>query len=233
MFIQFRTFLKQKNKKGKLNVSTRIGFVLIPEQKTLEKIVDIETRTQKKFPSIQKQGQDSHPYITIFQNTFMDNIPYSTLLAKIAIEFTRLQIDRLQFGDVIYEPDGMYYKLLQKTDKLQELHEYAIYHTKKYITDISSSTDQKLPYWQKIGLLEYGYRYAGEAYMPHITIAKTPESTRNDRIIESLKNSLKGLPKETEIQKIAACRIDKDGTYLETLSEIILLPCKDSLFVSY
>lgn len=214
-------------------MSTRIGFVLVPEQETLNKIIDAETRTQKMFPSIRKQDQDTPPYITIFQNTFTDNIPYSTLLAKITIEFTRLQIDKLQFGDVICEPDGMYYKLLQKTDKLQELHEYAIYHTRKYITDIPSNADQNLPYWQKIGLLEYGYRYAGEAYMPHITIAKTPDSTRNDRIIESLKDSLEDLPKETEIQKIAACRIKEDGTYSETLSEIILLPCKNSLFVSY
>lgn len=215
-------------------MSVNIGFALIPDQATIEKIVDVEAKISEVygFTSKLRIGHNL-PHITIFQNTFDDKIPYVTLLNKTAVEFTRLNEGRVHFTDVIYEYGGWYFYLLQKTDRLQELHEYILYHSKDYIVDKPKTIDEALPYWQKKGLLDFGYRYSGEAYMPHITLAKTAESERNDAVIQGFSTELKDAVKEAEIQKITAYRIDENGSYVETLSEIVLLPCKQSRFVTY
>lgn len=215
-------------------MSIQIGFALIPEQKIIKNIVEAENDLQEKFAFTSTLGiAQNIPHITIFQNTFDDKIPYNTLLAKFAVEFTRLQIDKMRFEEIAYEYGGWYVQLLQRTDKLQELHEYALYHTKDYIAGKPDSADENLPYWQQKGLLEWGYRYAGEAYMPHITLARATENKRNDEIITAFEERLAKTPKETRIQKLTAYRMGENGTHAETLGEVILLPCNESTYVSY
>lgn len=215
-------------------MSAKIGFALIPDQETLKNIISTEDELSKKYHFTSKLGFDHNlPHVTIFQNTFDDKIPYETILNKVAVEFTRLNIGTIHFSDVIYEYGGWYFYLLQKTDKLQELHEYALYHTRDYIVDKPIYADESLPYWQQKGILDYGYRYAGEAYMPHVTLSRTAENKHNQAIIEDYKERLSAFPKEAQIQKLTAYKMGENGTHAETLGEVVLLPCRESDFVSY
>ena len=71
---------------------------------------------------------------------------------------------------------------------------------------------------QKLGIINYGYRYSEDAFMPHITIGRTTGEYDN-RIIHILEDKLKDIPKEQTFDRITVYRMGANGTHAETLHQ--------------
>ncbi len=205
--------------------SIRIGLALITEDSFLNRIVEIEKKIAQKYNFLTDLGTTYNlPHTTLFQGRFEEGFNYCKILKQIEQKLKELHLKELKFIKVEYVPEGWYFYLCKKTDKLMKLHTYVLDLVKddvildlgRFKRDLSKLTKDQLE-----ALKNYGYRYSGNAFDPHITLARTSEG-KNNEIVEAFQKDLNLITKTPKLERLTVYLIGPNGSHKETLDEIYL-----------
>ncbi|MBQ8791893.1 MAG: hypothetical protein IJZ51_11380 [Ruminiclostridium sp.] len=203
----------------------KIGFALISSNPVFDQVISIENKIHVRAGFLDYLGTHHNlPHTTIFQGNLSDETNYCAIAEKIAKKFTELFPSKtIDFGDVIYVPEGWYFWMCKKTKEFQELHDLTLKLVELNIVLEPSRFNrniENIPSIQLEAIRRYGYRYAGEAFFPHITVGRT---TNEDTVLLSELNSeFASIEKRAEISRITVYRMGNNGTHSETLYEIRL-----------
>ena len=81
--------------------------------------------------------------------------------------------------------------------------------------------DGKMSKIQAESIKKYNYRYAGDAYLPHLTLGRY-DNGYNFNLMLYLDNNLTKSIKEVSVSKITAYEVGPNGSHKKTLYEIEL-----------
>lgn len=199
-----------------------IGFALIPDKPFSDELVKIENEVHEQCGFHHKLGTSFNiPHLTIFQGSFQNNVDCFQMLRYMTEYF--ISCDHLQFNEVAYQAGGWYFYACQKTDELVNLHDWALKECRDYLDlqddrlkqDMAGFTSEQIA-----GIKEYGYRYAGKAFMPHVTLGRSNDISANSELISLLKQKLSKLPKDVPVYRMTCYKMGQDGQYAETLASI-------------
>lgn len=203
----------------------KIGFALICQSPFFEEVIKIENQIHQSAGFFDSLGANINlPHTTLFQGEMDDTIDYAEIAKKIALETKRLIPNlKITFSKVVYVPEGWYFLECEKTEALQRLHNFTLKLVEPYIVLTEGRlkrNTRNMPRNQIDALKNYGYRYAGSAFHPHITVGRATE--KNEDVILKLNNAFGALDKNTSIGRITVYKMGNNGTHESTLHEILL-----------
>jgi len=153
------------------------GFALLPNVETQKDIISFRKRFSDIFEGPMLSLSENLPHISILQCPFSENIPIKNIIENANSHF-QLPIT-LMWENLIYQPVGWVFANVQKNPILFSLQSYLLKQSGKFINRSSIDTDKSIKGYTKEetdNYFQYGYRYIGEAYKPHITIGRIDES---------------------------------------------------------
>ena len=203
----------------------KIGFALITSSPFFYNIIAIENKINKEAAFFDTLGSNVNiPHTTIFQGDMRNDIDYKNIANDIAEIFNELIPNKkIAFNDFVYVPDGWYFLECVKTDMLQNLHQFTLENVKKYIILDPNRLSRNIKSLSKIeidAIKEYGYRYAGDAFYPHITIGRS--CCKSEKILDFLNAQKEMLSNSASISGITVYAMGNNGTHHKTLYEVIL-----------
>jgi len=203
-----------------------IGFALITADPFFSKVIEIENEVHEICGFKDKLGREHNlPHTTLFQGAFADETDYQNIAKKIKYYMNEINSSwSLNFDCVQYVPEGWYFYNCIRTENIFLLHNYVIKQCEKDIVLKPERLDRelgKLTDSQKKGIINYGYRYAGEAFKPHITLGRRSEGF-SEQTMQILEGKFKDIPAEQQIDRITVYRMGPNGTHAETLFELYL-----------
>lgn len=204
----------------------KIGFALIPSPPFFHEIIRIENELHQTAGFLHRLG-DVHnlPHLTLFQGTFSEDIDYRFIADQLA-SFYKEHFNPLvlRFQEVSYVPQGWYFYLCNPSKEVQGLHNIALKECRRHIileeSRFSRNTSTLTPA-EYAGIRDYGYRYAGEAFLPHITLGRT-NGHEDPSILTAFHNKLQELPAETSTSILTVYEMGPDGLHSNTLYAIPL-----------
>lgn len=202
----------------------KIGFAIVMASPFFDKIISIQNTIAARYPFRDLLGAEHNlPHTTLFQGSFSESINYQEIADRAAEKLSLLLPDKMiSFTDVIYKAEGWYFFMIEKTPELQQLHELVL---SEIMPDLILDPDRMnrnisgLSEDEIAGIQNYGYRYSGAAFFPHITIGRTAAG-RNEDLLNELNTVLR--PESASIGRITVYRMGPDGTHADTLYEINL-----------
>mgnify|MGYP002869736774 FL=1 len=202
-----------------------IGFALIVGSPLFEEIIELENNIHNEAGFYNQLGETHNiPHTTVFQGTFIDEVPYTFIASELATYYKRYIRQCVpEFNQMIYVPDGWYFYKCNKTHELQLLHNYTCRKVRPYIVLDPNRLDRNVSSLSKnqiIGIKKYGYRYAASAFFPHITIGRT--EGENPSLLKSLDTASKGLSRKIPFTRLTVYQMGPNGTHLNTLFEASL-----------
>ncbi len=203
--------------------SMKIGFAIIPEESFLSQIIELENEYNKKLQFKHSLGLSKNlPHITLFQGEFPEDLNY--------IEIVHLLYEKIkgfhkplnvEFKKIEYIEKGWFFLVCNKTDSLTLLHLYLLEYLSKYVILPKDRLDNKerehLTNLQYEAIVKYNYRYAGDAFFPHITIGRSLKN--NDVVLKEINNDFMKLNNFSKISRVTAYKMGDDGVHEETLYE--------------
>ena len=200
----------------------KIGFALIAEKKFVDQIVALECEFHDKAGFSDHLGTVNNlPHTTLFQGEMRDAINYREIAEHIASEYVKLSKSRtLRFTKIKYVPLGWYFLICKKSKALSTLHFQVLSRVEPYIvlpeTRLEATSD--LPEVQREALLHYNYRYAGEAFYPHVTIGRS--EAKNDMVLNEMNNALNQVDLSPRVDRVTVYKMGVNGIHEDTLYEV-------------
>lgn len=154
------------------------GFALLPTEEIQMELIAFQRRHPTSIAGPRLGLSENLPHTSILQCPYLPNLDYSEFL-----EFAPDCVES-EFTSFFLQPIGWLFAGIRKTDKLQQIQNELFDATKHLIdrTQIAPTSDLSgLPNLECENYLAYGYRYIGEAFLPHVTIGTTRSSTRQPR----------------------------------------------------
>lgn len=202
-----------------------IGFALIVGSPLFEEIIELENSIHNEAGFFNQLGNTHNiPHTTIFQGSFTDNVPYSSIASELVTYYKKhIKQCTPDFNQMVYVPEGWYFYKCFKTRELQLLHNYACRKVKPFLyldpnrlnRNISSLSGEQIK-----GIKKYGYRYAATAFFPHITIGRA--AGENPSLLKSLNTASIGLSSQIPFKRLTVYEMGPNGTHLNTLFEATL-----------
>lgn len=200
----------------------KIGFALIAEKKFVDQIVALECEFHDKAGFSDHLGTVNNlPHTTLFQGEMRDDINYREIAAHIATEYVELSKSRtLRFTRIKYVPIGWYFLICKKNKAMSTLHYQVLHRIEPYIVLPKErlETTSNLPEVQREAILHYNYRYAGEAFYPHVTIGRS--ETKNDMVLNEMNNALNQVELSPRVDRVTVYKMGINGIHEDTLYEV-------------
>ena len=206
-------------------MSMRIGFAIIVEKNFIDQIVALEHEFHESANFYDFLGTKYNlPHTTLFQGEMRDEIDYQGIANDIVRKYIELSTNlTLHFTRIKYVPKGWYFLLCQKSKELLTLHDFVLKKVEPYIIlpeDRLKRDYNDLSKAQREAILNFNYRYAGEAYYPHITIGRSED--KNDLILHKMNTSVSALNLSPSVDRITVYSMGRNGTHQNTLYEVKL-----------
>ncbi|MEV6163933.1 2'-5' RNA ligase family protein [Streptomyces sp. NPDC052052] len=129
-------------------------------------------------PPLSEEG--NLPHLTVFQGPFVDTLEPEQELARISAAVSLPDELTLASVGIVYQPTGWLFMSVERPPLLQKLQEVVVDrlapHLDRAAFDTSKDTS-RFTETERASFAEYGYRYTGDAYAPHITLGRTEETT--------------------------------------------------------
>jgi 2'-5' RNA ligase len=206
----------------------KVGFALVPCVRDIELLIELQQQITSQY-DLRPILSDSVnlPHLTIFQGTFESSLPYKDLLLRLREQAIGLRVSwQLSCGQVVHQPVGWYFLLVQAACELLALHAQLLDWCKPYIVlgdpkdpgylSAMSAGEQK-------SFLTYGYRYAAECYMPHVTLGRL-QSSSVDKVLNvanGYRNSLSNLT-AINFDRLTVYTMGENGSHSETLASVVI-----------
>ena len=200
----------------------KIGFALIAENTFVNQIVALEREFHDKAGFSDILGTVNNlPHTTLFQGEMRVNIDYREIAEHIASEYLKLSKTRtLRFTHVKYVPHGWYFLLCRKSKVLSALHYQVLSKVEPYIVLPKERFEgtKDLPKAQREAIRNYNYRYAGEAFYPHVTIGRS--AVKSDTVLNEMNLALNQIELSPRVERVTVYKMGINGVHETTLFEV-------------
>ena len=221
---------KEKNQKQKihqLNNFQSIGFAFLPPKNIRERLMDFQKQANKFVnlrPILSEDG--NLPHITIIQGNFTPDFDYKAILDNLSNRLGKKDQFQFEPGDIVYKPDGWYFLMIKNNPDLTITHDILFQLSHKHMIKPQHIETEKI--WayteqERSGYINYGYRYLGKAYYPHITLGWLEEM-----LPESIANKLRALATEYDLfqlftpEALTVYQMGEYGAHTKTLAKKLI-----------
>ena len=201
----------------------KIGFALITEDPFFGELIRRENALGEAAGFLDKLGPIHRlPHTTLFQGMMREDIPFESIAMELAENYLYFCPDRrVTFGDIVYVPEGWYFLEAEKDDRLQHIHDLLLERLGPYMVLDSRRLDRDTSFMsqaEKAGIEKYDYRYAGEAFYPHITLGRSLDGDPAPTL-ELVKQAFADLDRSTRFGRVTVYLMGPNGVHQDTLFE--------------
>lgn len=203
------------------------GLALLPNKELMNKLIKFQNKNIDFFKGPKLSFEGYLPHTSIIQCPFYEDKLNEELLNKIYIEWTNLKHinSKSTIKDLFYKQGGWYFLRINKNNQLINLQKIALKYTVDLIDyeQIKNINNQQLLQHNKDeqnNLLNYGYPYIDNSFIPHITLGRD-QLNNNYAIDDKLRNACHDLffDKPIKYSKIAFYKAGVDGALEEIINE--------------
>lgn len=173
------------------------GIALLPEPEMRQKIVDFRDRN-KVHVGGPKLGMDTNlPHMTILQCPYFPNAPHGDALRRV-VDRLSLGVSKSNFTSVEYQRVGWVFADIASEPWLTELHSACLRETHQFIDLQQINAGEDFTGYnadEQQNYLDYGYRYVGPSFRPHVTLGRSISSEAASlplELIEAFRGDLGG-----------------------------------------
>jgi 2'-5' RNA ligase len=160
------------------------------------------------------------PHVTVFQGPFVEALAPDRELKRIGGSVSLPSEVKLTFSGIVYQPTGWVFLSLDRPpllDKLQDAVLAALApHLDRDAFDTSKDTS-RFTESERVSYAQYGYRYTGAAYAPHITLGRAEEQVARELVRSAPERST--VPTEWIFDRLSFYVMGEHGAHAETLTE--------------
>lgn len=200
------------------------GLALLPEIETAQKIIEFQNDNLDFFKEPKLSPAEFLPHVSVLQSPFHVKRLTDDVLKTFADKWKTYQNKELKFGDLYQQPVGWYFLGINCPIWLRD---FQLYCLSKLISAIDREKLGKNAHFEKYSPLEqtnflnFGYRYIGEAFRPHITLGRNLQGKTIPVEIQEEANKLfTGQP--VKFDTLAFYQAGPNGALDEILDEVKL-----------
>ena len=202
----------------------KIGVALVPNIHFQRKVIEVENRLHTTLGFMNMLGEKENvPHITLFQGNFDSDMSISYLMNTMYKEYIKVfKIGIVDINKISCYDSCKFFIDIDKSKNIMRLHNNILDIVKdRIILDDSrySLINGNTNYDARVSIINYGSKYMGKNYRPHITIGKS-RFEDSDSTLELLRKEFRNLPKTIIISKIVIYKVGDNGVYKETLKEM-------------
>lgn len=156
----------------------KFGIALVPCPKTIALIVELQQKIIPICPLEPILGsQQNLPHLTLLQGRFHNSLNWVDLIYSLR-DYWRQQKYGQDFRvtQLEFKSPAWYFLILNQHEIFVDLHNFVFAGIKHhiYVTDADLNKDiSAYSELEKINYLQYGYRYIGSAFHPHLTLGRS------------------------------------------------------------
>ncbi|MFG2560299.1 2'-5' RNA ligase family protein [Streptomyces sp. NPDC048496] len=203
-----------------------LGVALLPSAEHTRSAIQLQTDVGEEHrlqPPLSPDG--NLPHVTVFQGPFLDSLTPERELAAIADSMSLPEEIRLASTGIVYQPTGWVFLSLERPRLLSELQAAVLSvlapHLDRAAFDTSKDTSRFSPD-ERASFAEYGYRYTGDAYAPHITLGRAEEDIALKLVGSAPERT--SVQKEWTFDRLTFYVMGEHGAHAEKLVERALDP---------
>ncbi|MET9475923.1 MULTISPECIES: 2'-5' RNA ligase family protein [unclassified Streptomyces] len=203
-----------------------LGVALLPSAEHTRSAVQLQTDVGEDHglqPPLSPDG--NLPHVTVFQGPFLDSLSPERELRTIAGSMSLPEEIRLASTGIVYQPTGWVFLSLERPTILSELQAAVLSvlapHLDRAAFDTSKDTSRFTPD-ERASFAEYGYRYTGDAYAPHITLGRAEEDIALKLVGSAPERT--SVQKEWTFDRLTFYVMGEHGAHAEKLVERSLDP---------
>jgi 2'-5' RNA ligase len=208
--------------KGSMNL-VRAGLALVPNEQFRKKFIALQERCRSQVILVPRLGEDENlPHLTLFQGWFAADTPFESLIENLQKTLWQAGfLPKLKLIDIRFYEPGWYFLLVEKEQWLAELQRQSL---KVLLEQAQAAPPGQEKITERYTPLElenyrkYGYRFIGDAFLPHITLGHTKSGREAgfDALLPDLWDR-SGINSEQGIESIAIYAVGEHGAYRTSL----------------
>lgn len=160
------------------------------------------------------------PHVTVFQGPFADTLEPGRELELVSRSMSLPKEIHLSFTGVVYQATGWVFLSLERPPLLEKLQEVTLAILNPYLDraafdtskDTSRFTTSEIASYER-----YGYRYTGEAYVPHMTLGRSEENIAQE-LVRTAPERVR-VPTKWAFDRLSFYVMGEHGAHSETLAE--------------
>lgn len=198
-----------------------LGVALLPRADHMRSAIKMQKHVRGDHvlqPPLTMDG--NLPHVTVFQGPFVDALDPHRELERISGSVSLPTEVRLGFTGIVYQPTGWVFLSLERPPLLDKLQDAVLAvlarHLDRDAFDTSKDTS-KFTEDERASYAEYGYRYTGDAYSPHITLGRAEEQVARELVRSAADHS--SVPGEWVFDRLSFYVMGEHGAHAETLTE--------------
>ncbi|MFD0165408.1 2'-5' RNA ligase family protein [Streptomyces decoyicus] len=197
-----------------------LGVALLPSADHLLSAIQLQEEIggeHRLHPALAADG--NLPHVTVFQGPFSDSLDPETVLEKVG-RSTALKEIRLATVGIVYQPTGWVFLSLAKPPLMVGLQQAALdvldSHLDRAAFDTAKDTT-RFSESERASFAQYGYRYTGDAYAPHITLGRAEERIARDVVRTASERT--SIPAAWVFDRLSVYVMGDHGAHAQTLAE--------------
>ncbi|RPK63196.1 hypothetical protein EES43_11735 [Streptomyces sp. ADI96-02] len=201
-----------------------LGVALLPRADHTRSAIRLQQRLgvgRPLSPVLSEEG--NLPHLTVFQGPFDDALDPVRELARIAASVSLPDELSLASVGVVHQPTGWLFMSVERPALLEKLQKSVLDalapHLDRAAFDTSKDTS-RFTEAERASFAQYGYRYTGDAYAPHITLGRTDEQSALE--LARTAHELTRVPEEWTFDRLSFYVMGEHGAHALKLAELSL-----------
>lgn len=197
-----------------------LGVALLPSADHLLTAIQLQEEIGGEYqlhPALAADG--NLPHVTVFQGPFSDSLDPETVLEKVGRSMALKEV-RLATVGIVYQPTGWVFLSLAKPPLMVGLQQAALdvldSHLDREAFDTAKDTT-RFSESERASFAQYGYRYTGDAYAPHITLGRAEEQIAQEVVRTASERA--SIPTDWMFDRLSVYVMGEHGAHAQTLAE--------------
>ncbi|MFB7134441.1 2'-5' RNA ligase family protein [Streptomyces sp. NPDC056237] len=201
-----------------------LGVALLPRADHTRSAIQMQKSLGGESPLRPPLSEEGNlPHLTVFQGPFVDALEPERELARISASVSLPNELSLASVGIVHQPIGWLFMSVERPVLLQKLQETVVDrlapHLDRDAFDTSKDTS-RFTETERASFAQYGYRYTGDAYAPHITLGRTEEDTALE-LVRTAPERIH-VPEEWTFDRLSFYVMGEHGAHAEKVAELPL-----------
>lgn len=198
-----------------------LGVALLPSADHMLSAIQLQEEIggeHRLHPTLAADG--NLPHVTVFQGPFTASLDPEKELGKISGSTTLPKVIRLATVGVVYQPTGWVFLSLEKPPLLHGLQQTVLKALESHLDREAFDTAKDTTHFsesERAGFVQYGYRYTGDAYAPHITLGRAEERIAQNVVRTAPERA--AVPAHWVFDRLSFYVMGEHGAHAQTLAE--------------